>query len=398
MSRRRAQAFGRMKALVLRWAASESLSDWHCVTVRAYGSYEMGVDNDASDIDCCVWVDRRADPRLTKDLFFERFPLWLENSSSGISPPKIIAASKVPLISVVIDGVEFEICFYREGDDNDGIFSKLAVETTTAILAAVPDVTKFVHNVRQVKQWAQDQGIYNSKLGYLGGIHIAVMVAVMVAAMGDVATGDCCVTQFCKFYGTEWKWPTPVKLTPYYWKGPHENLVWNPVNVPAHRKHLMPVLTPVYPFTNITYATTRSTFSKMMACFAARCGAAGCLAAPPAFTYRIVISENSDGLIESRIYRLVDRLEELGNGVQVVLDSRSKNVGETRQWSLNIAANAQEEPVSTAFFESAVSWWKKIVLDKCAVAATGFASGDMSLQVTLQRCCVKNKGLLRCCI
>lgn len=376
----RVQAFGRLKALVLQWAAPLGEGGLlHDIDVRAYGSYEMGIDNDTSDIDCCVWVGRGADARLTKELFFEEFPRWLGGSA------KIIAASKVPLISAVINEIEFEICFYREtGDrDGDGIYSRLAVETTTAILDAVPDVARFVRNVREVKQWAQDQGIYNSKLGYLGGIHIAVMVAAHHKEKGE--EGDY-VTQFCKYYGTEWKWPTPVKLTQYYWKGPHENLVWNPVNVPAHRKHIMPVLTPVYPFSNITYATTKATFSKMMACFAARLGIEPSITTTEEekqATYRIVVAENSDGLIESRIYRLVARLEE-HSGVQVFLDDHSSSSGgsEARQrqrWTLNVAAPED----STAFFESAVSWWKKFVLDKCAVAVSGFASGDLSLQVTL---------------
>ena len=72
-----------------------------------------------------------------------------------------------------------------------------------------------------------------------------------------------------RFFGiySQWKWPTPIVLSGSLgarpWQGGkgaavHHPPVWNPAVNRADALHLMPVLTPVYPAANCTYAICRS--------------------------------------------------------------------------------------------------------------------------------------------
>lgn len=295
-----------------------------------YGSYAMGLDTETSDIDCCFVTDRAK--LICNDFFsslqeaFCTYGEYRAESNSFYSSCRVISSkvilSKSPLLNLAVElideeegadqkgghqsyVVEFDLAFYNMAFDAVGSFSpKLYSRSWHGVLCArellrfaTEEVRggstcscsssstssysllfSFVHCIRFLKQWAIARGIYNSKLGYFGGIHLAVMFLAATAEMGDFSINSSSSSCFCssssliqkvahffRFYSRAggWRWPSPVRLSKYYWKGDHEDVVWNPVVNPSHRRHVMPVLTPVYPFTNIFFAATKGSMSAM---------------------------------------------------------------------------------------------------------------------------------------
>ncbi|KAM6906815.1 poly(A) polymerase type 3-like, partial [Lycodopsis pacificus] len=103
--------------------------------------------------------------------------------------------------------------------------------------------------------------IYSNALGFLGGVSWAILVA-RICQVYPNATASTLVIKFFKVYNM-WVWPVPIEL-----KSPENycfNLpVWDPRINPSDRRHLMPIITPVYPQQNTAFNVSRSTFAVMM--------------------------------------------------------------------------------------------------------------------------------------
>lgn len=478
----RAEAVAFLKRVIATWfkrrygGAGLLLHSWELIP---YGSYAMGLDTDTSDIDCCFTTDCA---KLTSDVFFTSLQSALrdrsiaaaaaaeaavvaEGSSGGsvmhVVSSKVIAA-KSPLLNVVV-AMPYDACCVMQHVEFDVAFHNLAVvpssagnlsETTTKqqnpplysrswhgvlcarelLRFATNDLSStsgsflfsFVHCVRFLKRWATARGVYNSKLGYFGGIHLTVMFLVAAAsAQFDVC--DAPLTQllahFFRFYSRhgEWRWPEPVRIRPYYWKGPFEDVVFNPVANPSHRRHVMPVLTPVYPFTDIFFAATAGSMAAMQneldrassilnITSASRtshipasllCSLLEPCSPPPkkrkkkddnssssggvgggylrVFIYYTCLDENADtakdlaGFVESRVYKLAQRLEES----PCVTLARSVVITKGSAWCIHVSVNNAAsisdaaDSSSPSFLQRTISasadWWKKRVLDKAGI-------------------------------
>lgn len=112
----------------------------------------------------------------------------------------------------------------------DGVF-KLKPETLLKLKPArdlsylkrsIPDLAQYRIAHRLIKCWAQERGIYAAKFGYLGGIHISILL-VRVCKMlwqqnGPVSTPDLLVTFFDHYSSFDWE--KHVVFDPFF----HKNL------------------------------------------------------------------------------------------------------------------------------------------------------------------------------
>uniref|UniRef100_A0A672IWN6 polynucleotide adenylyltransferase n=1 Tax=Salarias fasciatus TaxID=181472 RepID=A0A672IWN6_SALFA len=78
------------------------------------------------------------------------------------------------------------------------------------ILRCVPNVYVFRTVLRVIKVWAKKRQIYSNRLGFLGGISWAILVA-RVCQLYPNATVAALVTHFFRLYST-WDWNNPVRL------------------------------------------------------------------------------------------------------------------------------------------------------------------------------------------
>jgi len=112
--------------------------------------------------------------------------------------------------------------------------------------------------LRAVKEWATENGLYSNKLGFLGGVNWAILVACVCADHPNDPPAVLLVN-FFKTY-RKWRWPKPVKLLPIP-KSPPAGVTpltsWNPKTNPRDGSHLMPILTPAYPVMNSSYNVGR---------------------------------------------------------------------------------------------------------------------------------------------
>lgn len=189
--------------------------------------------------------------------------------------------------------------------DSSSALSLAGIKATREILScclllAPPSLETFVVCVRYLKMWAKARGIYGAKLGYFSGVQLCIMVvkllqtAATAAAAASASAAETILRRFFVEYGppsssSSHRWPIPVRIGEYYWKcsssssigddggGKQEEptaaaaesslsslIVWNPIYNPVHRAHVMPVLTPVYPFVNVAANVTNSTFERIM--------------------------------------------------------------------------------------------------------------------------------------
>uniref|UniRef100_A0A672GK17 polynucleotide adenylyltransferase n=1 Tax=Salarias fasciatus TaxID=181472 RepID=A0A672GK17_SALFA len=109
------------------------------------------------------------------------------------------------------------------------------------ILRCVPNKHLFRTTLRVIKVWAKKRQIYSNRLGFLGGISWAILVA-RVCQLYPNATVAALVTHFFRLYST-WDWKNPVRLRGANWRDPFP---------------MMPIMTPAFPQHNSTFNMTRS--------------------------------------------------------------------------------------------------------------------------------------------
>lgn len=90
---------------------------------------------------------------------------------------------------------------------------------------SIPDMGQYRIAHLYIKAWAKARGIYSSKFGFLGGIHISVMlvpICKMLALEGEaVSSSDVLTTFFHHYANTDWK--TALVFDPFF----HKSLRYN---------------------------------------------------------------------------------------------------------------------------------------------------------------------------
>jgi len=130
---------------------------------------------------------------------------------------------------------------------------------TNLIEKLVPHFDAFVLVVRCVRYWAKRRGLYANKMGYLGGVNWNILCA-FVCQLYPNAAPSLLLERFF-FILSEWKWPTPIQITPQYDAGLGFE-TWEPVG--GNRFHTMPILTPAYPSMNSSVNVSRQSLDVMM--------------------------------------------------------------------------------------------------------------------------------------
>eukprot|EP00301_Raphidiophrys_heterophryoidea_P003698 c11658_g3_i2.p1 GENE.c11658_g3_i2~~c11658_g3_i2.p1 ORF type:complete len:429 (-),score=69.57 c11658_g3_i2:621-1868(-) len=275
---RREVVLGNLSALVKQWviavADREGLASYGDGGARifTFGSYRLGVHGPGADIDTLCIAPRYVDRE--KDFFGGFFAMLREDPR--VTELQAVPDAFVPLISMCFSGVPIDLVFARMSDvcipenfdildnrhmrnlDDFSIRSLNGCRVTDRILRLVPNVPSFRIALRAVKLWAERRGIYSNKVGYLGGVSWAILVA-FVSQLYPNASPHTLLIKFFKTY-TEWKWQDklPVMLNQIE-QDDVERAVWNPKKNRTDRQHLMPIITPAFPAQNSTHNVSATT-------------------------------------------------------------------------------------------------------------------------------------------
>jgi hypothetical protein len=90
---------------------------------------------------------------------------------------------------------------------------------------SIPDFAQFRIAYQLIKEWAKARGVYASKFGYLGGIHLSVLlvrVCKMIVHEGLVASAADVIATFFNHYA-KFDWKTQMVFDPFF----HQKLRYN---------------------------------------------------------------------------------------------------------------------------------------------------------------------------
>lgn len=239
--------------------------------IYPFGSYRLGVASIGSDIDCvciCPYFIARED-------FFTKFSEKLKENRN-IAYVHVIYAM-VPLIQLKIESFDVDLSYagctlevfpksfsfasneiiYQFEKESILTISGIRFNDTLMKLLPPTSFSSFKTCLMGLKVWAKKRCIYNNKLGFLGGIHLTILVA-RLCQIYPLATASQLLRKFFEFYSM-WVWPRPIFLTPIQYGGMLKWDVWNPYENELDAEHVMPIITPTYPSRNTAYNATIST-------------------------------------------------------------------------------------------------------------------------------------------
>eukprot|EP00948_MAST-09A_sp_MAST-9A-sp1_P000446 g446.t1 len=238
------------------------------------GSYLLGVCRSGSDIDAICVV-----PEVVKreDFFGPLYETLKAHPEVTELVP--ISGAAVPIMGFEFGGVPIDLLFARlpvnkvPADLNildDAILTGVDEATekslngprvTNMLTQIVPNYETFKTVLRAVRTWAKYRGIYANKMGYLGGVNFAIMVAFACQLYPNVAPP----TLLEKFFLliSEWQWPTPLMLNKSYENPSLNRPQWSADNY-QDKNHKMPIITPAYPVMNSALAVSDSSLDIMM--------------------------------------------------------------------------------------------------------------------------------------
>ncbi|CAD6199563.1 unnamed protein product [Caenorhabditis auriculariae] len=239
-----------------------------------FGSYRLGVHTRGADIDSLAVAPRHVEKSDFFGLFYDML-----KADPNVTDLHSVEDAFVPVIKLMYSNIELDILFARLAlkgisDDqeltDDMLLKNLDVTSIRSlngcrvadqILRLVPRQKEFSLTLRAIKLWAKNHGIYSNKLGFLGGVSWAILVA-RTCQLYPNATASRLVLKFF-FIFSSWTWPHPVLLKNMETERPDISnlldMVWDPRTKPGDRYHLMPILTPAFPEQNSTFNVTNST-------------------------------------------------------------------------------------------------------------------------------------------
>ncbi|EEQ89744.1 uncharacterized protein BDCG_04864 [Blastomyces dermatitidis ER-3] len=227
------------------------------IVVTTVGSYGLGVWTDSSDVDClCVGS-------ISSKVFFE---LTLQRLKKGaewdVKILRKVKAATGTMLELEINSVKFDLQYCPAAavaerwlevphlPRSSPLFDlallplmKLQPYRDQAYLQrTVPNPATFRLLHRIIKAWAKHRGIYSSKFGYLGGIHITMMLSQVMKLLPSPAPAPSAADILCTFfnyYGNfNWKEgvmydPSFHKKPPLYHRTPQEGMVILTLHAPV---------------------------------------------------------------------------------------------------------------------------------------------------------------------
>ena len=111
-----------------------------------------------------------------------------------------------------------------------------------------------------IRHWGKKRGLYSNKIGFLGGVNWALLVAFTCQLFPNAAPARILKNFFVVY--RDWKWPTCIRLChPYEVEG-MDARQWT-----ENQPGLMPIITPAYPCMNSSYTVSKYTLRIMLAEF-----------------------------------------------------------------------------------------------------------------------------------
>lgn len=148
-----------------------------------------------------------------------------------------------------------------KGLSNESIPMLNGVRVSQALIQLIPNFSIFQLLTRTIKLWSKRRGIYGNCFGYLNGISWTILCG-KICQLFPSAPFSVLIYNFFTFY-LQWLWPEPITLCDIMINnnnnGLYDNLVWIP-----SLKHIMPIISPVYPSQNTSVNITKSTFESIM--------------------------------------------------------------------------------------------------------------------------------------
>ncbi|KAF7309244.1 hypothetical protein MIND_00294700 [Mycena indigotica] len=302
-SRRRELVLGRVAALVKKFVRDISIAKGLSETaanaaggkIFTFGSYRLGVHSPGSDIDTCCVVPKH----VTREDFFNVFEPMVKalEGATEVSARPGVPDAFVPVIGANISGISMDLLIAPLGMssipedlslkdnnllrnlDESVVRSVNGTRLTDELLRLVPNVQVFRDALRCIKLWAQRKAIYSNKIGYLGGVAWAMLVA-RICQLYPNAVAGAIVSRFFTVM-SKWYFPplnisgisitTQAMAAACALKADRRRSITSeglePQSFelyPSDRAHLMPIITPNYPSMCATHNVSRSTHAIMV--------------------------------------------------------------------------------------------------------------------------------------
>ncbi|QGA19806.1 hypothetical protein EYB26_007500 [Talaromyces marneffei] len=188
------------------------------------GSYASGVWDPSSDIDCLVIGS--ISPKTFMALMVQKLrrPEWQE-----IHILRKVKATSGTMLEIQAGGVRFDLQYCAATSVTESWPKALTLPSSDPtfdlpmqsllklnshrdleyLQRTIPDLATFRKAYRFIKAWAKFRGIYSSKLGYLGGIHITLLLArvckLSFREAGATSVSDIISDFFFYYENFDWK-------------------------------------------------------------------------------------------------------------------------------------------------------------------------------------------------
>ncbi|GKU15138.1 unnamed protein product [Fusarium langsethiae] len=237
----RDQAIRALEAALKDFNLSESEDDTRSgppFIVVPVGSYGLGVWTSSSDIDClCIGP-------FSSKTFFTMAVQRLKRAAD-IRILRRVKANSGYMLELEVHGIKVDLQYCAAASiaerwpevmkrpANDSAFA-LPFQTLTKLKPvrdlfylrrSLPDMVQYRMAHLFIKSWAQARGIYSAKFGFLGGIHISVLLVPICKALASgsetVSPTDIVVTFFRHYCNFDWK--NSMVFDPFF----HKDLRYN---------------------------------------------------------------------------------------------------------------------------------------------------------------------------
>jgi poly(A) polymerase Pap1/endonuclease/exonuclease/phosphatase family metal-dependent hydrolase/2'-5' RNA ligase/uncharacterized protein (UPF0248 family) len=306
---------------------------------RAVGSYQLDITSRGSDIDLVVFSSI---PR--KNFFTNATRVFQESSDIEVLSTLGDGDAIVPVVKIAVGACLFDIQYCRLPFLLDRWTDLAALDTRTvrrmdvksalshksfmdgiALQHMVPNMNRFRVVYRAIKLWANMQGMYNARVGFLGGYGYMILVA-KICQMFPTLRARELVHRFFQVYA-QWNWDdTPVQLHATSAAAASLGAAIGSGKFRRTARDVLPIVTVTRPYSNCARnvtATTRLLWTEALA------RAADCHSYEQLFEPRMMLQEYSSylritvatvtvsefsswvGWYESRIVSLIQGMESL---------------------------------------------------------------------------------------